>query len=177
MNPYGYPDYFGFQQQQRFLIHTLLWVLVVIVLTFSIIFVVSCNPIPAHAEDVDMNIIATIESNGNPYAYNPISQARGTYQITPICLNEYNDKHRDSIIIEEQLFNPVYNGVVAFWYMNQRIPQMLKYYALQDTIDARLACYNAGIVVYLKYKQGKRKLPNETINYINKYHKLERKTK
>jgi hypothetical protein len=59
--------------------------------------------------------------------------------------------------------------------MNTRIPQMLKAYKIPDTIDNRLISYNAGIKVCKDYHRGKiKRLPRETVNYITKYHKLER---
>ena len=50
----------------------------------------SCNMQPARAE-VDLTIIAQIESSGNPNAYNKSSGAIGLMQITPICLEEFNN--------------------------------------------------------------------------------------
>ena len=142
--------------------------------------------------EVDLNIIAIIESSNNPSAYNERTHATGLYQITPICLKDLHQNFArgfrsmekdiyDSIMIfdiahfsMEDMFHPDLCYIVADWYMNYRIPQMLKHYGFKDTTDARLACYNAGIGVYKGYKEGKRKLPNQTINYIKKYHKLRR---
>ena len=58
--------------------------------------------------EIDIEIIKEIESNGNPLAYNFKSQARGVYQITPICLEDYNIYH-DKKYIESELFNPIIN--------------------------------------------------------------------
>ena len=72
----------------------------------------------AHGEEVDMNRIKMIESSGNPMAYNEGSQARGLYQITPICLADYNKYHEENIHLN-QLFIPEQNFKVANWYMNK----------------------------------------------------------
>jgi len=129
------------------------------------------------AEEVDLSIIATIESDNNPKAVSPCG-AIGTYQIMPCVLQEYNNAHQGNWagqnhpLTQIDLFYHDTNYAVAYWYMNKQIPHYLAWYGLDDTIDARLACYNAEIGVYLKYKQGKRKLSDETVRYIKKYHKL-----
>lgn len=161
------------------------WVFYLCLLGISLMlmFVFKCW---ARAGEVNMDIIATIESGNNPNAisYAGAKYGRGLYQVSEIVLLEYNEievknwskkTHIYAPLWSEHLFDPFINKIVANWYMNKRIPQMLEYYHLKDTIDARLACYNAGIGVYLKYMQGKRKLPSETINYLRKYHRLEEK--
>ncbi len=123
--------------------------------------------------EVDIATVIQIESSGNPNAYNAKSGAIGLMQITPICYKDWEQyqswKHNNPNVI---MFNPEWNKIIGTWYLNTRIPQMLKAFKIKDTVEARLACYNAGIGVYKAYKEGKRKLPRETINYINKYHKL-----
>ena len=116
------------------------------------------------AEEIDMNIIARIESSSNPFAYNPRTKATGLYQITPICLKEFNQYKKKNYTLFS-LFNPKRNYEVANWYMNKRIPQMLKYYGKEDTIVNRLICYNAGI----SYVVNNLPLKKETKEYIEKY--------
>jgi len=116
---------------------------------------------------VNMTAIATIESSNNTEAYNERSQARGLYQITPICLADYNQYHKDKIHLN-QLFIREYNLEVANWYMNKRIPQLLIHYGLTDTLNNRLIAYNAGISYLIKNKT----IPTETSNYIKKYNRL-----
>ena len=116
---------------------------------------------------IDMQKIRMIESSGNPRAYNKYSHARGLYQITPIVLTEWNNFHPSDKHTLEQLFSSRINSKIAHWYMNHRIPQMLKYYGIEDTVENRLISYNAGI----SYVVGNGKvLPSETVNYIRKYH-------
>ena len=122
----------------------------------------------AYADDVyvDMQKIRMIESSGNPRAYNVSSQARGLYQITPIVLTKYNNYHPHDTHTLEQLFSSRVNSKIAHWYMNKRIPQMLHYYNVEDTVNNRLISYNAGI----SYVVGNGKvLPSETVQYIAKY--------
>ena len=64
---------------------------------------------------------------------------------------------------------------IAHWYMNTRIPQMLRYYGMPDTVDNHLIAYNFGIGNLIRYTTKDIKLPKETRNYIRKYHKLELK--
>lgn len=116
---------------------------------------------------IDLSAIATIESSNNPEAYNKRSEARGLYQITPICLADYNKYHTAKIHLN-QLFKAKYNTMVAEWYMNKRIPQLLRHYKIADTVNHRLIAYNAGISYLLKNKT----IPTETSNYIKKYNRL-----
>lgn len=114
--------------------------------------------------DVDIDTIIQIESSGNPNAYNKGSQARGLMQITPICLKEYNSFNRASFNLSD-LFVPEINIKIGTWYINKRIPQMLRYYKIEDTINNRLIAYNFGIG---NLKNGV-PLPKETRDYIKKY--------
>jgi soluble lytic murein transglycosylase-like protein len=120
------------------------------------------------AQEIDYNIIATIESSNSAYAYNSKTQATGLYQITPICLKEWNDYHRDDQYCMNALFDWVINRKIASWYLEIRIPRMLKYYNVPITLDNILWAYNAGIGNVVKGR-----MPKETKDYIKKYHKLE----
>ena len=113
---------------------------------------------------IDMGKIAMIESSNNPLAYNRHSKARGLYQITPICLADYNQYHNIKYSIDD-LYNKDINYDIANWYMNVRIPQLLKHYKQADTVENRLISYNAGINYVIK----RLILPSETIEYIHKY--------
>jgi len=128
----------------------------------------------ARAEEVNMDIVIQIESGGNPNAYNKDSGAIGLCQITPVVLKEWN-KSGQIPFLERGLYKPEVNRPIGDWYMNTRIPQMLKAYKIPDTIDNRLISYNAGIKVCKDYHRGKiKRLPRETVNYLKKYHKLEK---
>jgi len=114
--------------------------------------------------DVDMDIIAEIESSGDPLAYNPGSKATGAWQVTPICLADYNNYNNTQYTLKD-MFNQGDCYEVAFWYLNKRIPQMLRYYGRPVTIDNILICYNFGIRGIVNGD----KLPKETKDYLMRY--------
>ena len=136
-------------------------------LLFCVFFWVAMIRGCARAKPVEFSIISYIESSNNPMAYNKVSQARGLYGITPICLKEYNQWHREDKIALNALYIPVVARKVAKWYIDIRIPQMLRAYGLSDNLKNRLWAYNAGIGMV---KRGI--MPRETKQYILKYEKL-----
>lgn len=112
---------------------------------------------------IDIRIISKIESNNNNYAYNKSSKAYGAYQITPICLADYN-KCLGADIEYSQLSNELISREIAFWYLNYRIPAMLENIGADVTIENVLWCYNAGIGrLHNNIK------PSETKLYVIKY--------
>lgn len=116
------------------------------------------------AVEIDMTQIMMIESSGNPLAFNSGSEARGLFQITPICLKEWNNFHPSEKHTKDELFNPIINKKIACWYV-KRIKQMLRYYKKEETVDNILTCYNAGV----SYVVHNKALPTETKAYIAKY--------
>lgn len=121
----------------------------------------------ANAKDIDLKIIAAIESSNNPSAYNPQDGAKGLLQITAICLKEYNNHHVKKFTSND-LYSPKVSLIIGNWYYNVRIPQLLKHYGLKDTISNRIIAYNAGI----KTLVNGRKTPRITLKYIEKYNRL-----
>lgn len=121
----------------------------------------------AHADVIDMSVIAKIESSGRPDAYNARSGARGLYQITPICLQEWNNFHPKDKHTLDDLFHPDTNTKIATWFMLIRIPQMLRYYGVPVTIENMIVAWNAGIVYA---RRGV--VPTETANFIKKYRRM-----
>lgn len=114
---------------------------------------------------IDLERIAQIESSGNTMAYNQSSGARGLYQITKPCLTDYMVNTGIDYSMDD-MYDPQKSARVANWYINERIPELLRYFDVPDTIDNRLWAYNAGI------RALKRKIkPSETRAYIKKYHK------
>ena len=127
------------------------------------------------AEEVDLAKIAMIESSNNPLAYNAKSQATGMYQITPICLKDFNSYHMNPRHQYElkDMYEASNAYIVASWYINKRIPQLLRHYKLDsNSIENRLIAYNFGIGNLVKYRKGEVKLPKETRDYIKKYNRL-----
>jgi hypothetical protein len=135
----------------------------------------SCGMTPARAEEIDLNIIAEIESGNDPMAYNSRTQATGLYQITPICLADFRqnaDLKEWSFakrIRTDDLFDSYYNHLVANWYFYTRIPQLLRHYHKPLTLENILTAYNAGIKAVVKGY-----CPRETRNYIAKYKRLQK---
>jgi hypothetical protein len=125
---------------------------------------------PAHANEdikIDMQKIAMIESSNNPLAWNKKDDSRGLYQITPIVLKEWNNFHPSKIHTAIGLWDPEICFEIADWYMNKRIPQMLKYFKIADTVENRLIAYNAGIKTLVE----KRPIPKITLLYLEKYNR------
>lgn len=127
---------------------------------FAVIFVG-----PVHAENIDLHKIMMIESAGNARAYNPQDGGRGLYQITAICLKEYNAFHPRDQYTPEDLWNTSISNLIADWYLNIRIPQMLKAYGLADNPRNRIIAYNAGIRTLVQ----NREIPLITKRYLKKY--------
>lgn len=119
-----------------------------------------------HAETIDMEAIAMIESSNNPQAFNPQDGAIGKYQITGVVLREYNSAHKQKFLISN-LYNEQVNFEVASWYMRVRIPQMLVYYHLPLTTTNKIISWNAGIS-----NARKGRIPFITKQYLKKYARL-----
>lgn len=130
--------------------------------------IMGCSVASAQSSnDIDMSIISTIESSNNPKAHNNNSGATGLCQITQPALSEFNHHfHKNYSLIS--MYDENRNLLVADWYMNNRIPAMLKYYGIEDSIENRLWAYNAGIGNVVRNI-----MPMETKNYINKYKRME----
>jgi hypothetical protein len=118
------------------------------------------------SQGVNIAIIAQIESSNNPDAYNARTKATGLCQIKPIVLKEYDLAHK-SRHLQQELFIEQFNLLVSDWYMNHRIPVLLKHYHLADTVNNRLAAYNEGALNLAKHR-----MPLETKRYIKKYNKI-----
>jgi len=112
--------------------------------------------------------VYTIESSNRADAHNEKSNAKGIGQITPVVLEEFNEL-TGSTIKPEQLFEEETNMIISDWYMNDRIPDMLKSKGIEDTPQNRLISYNYGIGNLHKFLNGKVELPKETIDYLYKY--------
>jgi soluble lytic murein transglycosylase-like protein len=124
--------------------------------------------IQSHAQKIDLKLIAIIESNNNPKAWNKSDGgSRGLYQISPICLKDYNKINKTKYKLND-LFNPVINKKIALWMFEIRIPQLLSRYNKPSTLENRIICYNAGITYVTKNKT----LPKTTVEYIRKYKEL-----
>lgn len=117
------------------------------------------------AVSIDLSRISMIESSNNPKAYNKHSGASGMYQITAICLADYNQFHKRKLNMQD-MFDRDKCRTIAEWYLNKRIPQMLTHYKHTVSIKNILIAYNYGI------KNINNPLPKETRDYIRKYEGL-----
>jgi len=114
-----------------------------------------------------LSIIILIESSGNPLAVSPAG-CRGLCQVSQVCLQDYNEYHKGEEYTFDEMFEGEKNKAVASWYLNERIPQMIRHYKKEVTVENCLIAYNAGI----KYVAEGRRLPRETEDYIKKYKRL-----
>lgn len=129
-----------------------------LILVFLLIFHSS-----AYAGYININKIVKIESSGNWFALN--RGAVGVCQITNDCLKDWNTYHKKEQYGFYHLFIPAINKRIASWYLNVRIPKMLKHYKIEVNTKNILICYNSGISTLIKNK----KLSKETKDYLLKY--------
>lgn len=127
--------------------------------------------VKAHAADINMDIIAEIESSNEPLAYN--KGHVGIYQISQGVVTDYNyfNKSRWEL---NSMYEPINAFTIGNWFINVRIPQELNIYRIPDTPTARLIAWNWGIGHLRKwFKHGSHwnRLPMESRNYIKKYFK------
>lgn len=139
-----------------------------IALALLTVVMTGCGDYEAYALDVDLERIATIESSGNTEAYNPLSKAVGAFQFTAIAIRDFNQVNGAKIKLND-MYNESKAAHVAIWYLEERIPSLIKSLGEKDTIDNRLIAYNCGISCVGKSWKD---LPQETLNYIKKYHEL-----
>jgi hypothetical protein len=125
------------------------------------------------SQQIDLSIIAKIESSGNVRAINlKDGGSRGIYQIHPVCLADYN-KLNNTKIKPDSLFIKDINEKIAKWMFEVRIPQLLRHYGYKVTTYNKLVSYNAGIT-YVIYKK---KIPKSTLSYIEKYNNFKKHMK
>lgn len=128
--------------------------------------------IQAAAQGLDMNILAKIESSGNPRAVNKTSKtpSYGLYQIAPVCLRAYNVAHSTKLTIDD-LMDSATNGQIARWYIAEEIPRILRAHKKSPTTRNLLISYNAGV----RYVVRGLPLPATTVRYIERYNAHRRK--
>lgn len=120
---------------------------------------------------IDMHALAMIESGNNPKAYNKRTKASGLYQITPICLKDYNRSHKAGLrFTMKDMFVPCRAEAVAKWYLAERLTNMIGWMGLPVTTQRILWAWNAGIG-----KMAEGVMPKETREFINKYNAIARR--
>jgi len=121
-----------------------------------------CLPAVVYGE-VDLSLIAQIESSNRPAAIGDGGKALGLYQLHQGVVGDYNRTHNTQYLHQDALRRDIATKV-ADWYLNREIPRLLKHFKLPVTTQNILAAYNAGIG---NVRQGR--IPH---NYIAKYNKL-----
>lgn len=119
---------------------------------------------------INLEAIKTIESGGNPAAVSKDTACYGLYQISEICLNDFNQAHHTRYTIAD-LFKPDINQLIAVWYF-KKIGELLSYYNITASLATVIASYNWGIGHVRQWaKRGMKfgQLPEETRRYIKKY--------
>lgn len=91
---------------------------------------------------VDLIKLAAIESSLDPEVISD-TEDYGLLQINAIALESYN-KYNKSKYTTKDLLNPEINVKVGDWFINKRIPALLKSEGLEDNLENRLAAYNQG---------------------------------
>ncbi len=117
--------------------------------------------------EIDLHVIAQIESSGNPNAYNPSSKATGLYQITPICLKDFNLNARSGHFSLEEMKDPNKAKIVASWYFFKRLPGLIQHLGYESNEETLLIGYNCGPKCVKRQK-----LPKQTQDYLKKYRRL-----
>lgn len=154
-NPNHYRSEEKIAQDRTQLIVLLYTVIVLLMLLLAI----KCQA----SETIDLDIVAEIESSHNSKAVN--GKAIGLYQITPSCLRDFNIQTKSNIK-SDQLFDPVYNTLIADYYLNKRLPELLIDKNKPVTVDNLLVAYTWGI------KHVGEALPKEVRDYVIRYHLL-----
>ena len=125
-----------------------------------ILLVISCNK--AHAE-IDLSAISMIESSGGKRLIGDSNQSLGVYQINVKgALADYN-KYVEKTS-PKQLLNPKKNKEIASWYLNRRIPLMLRFFKKPVTTKNILLAYNCGIGCVVENR-----MPRTSEVYLAKY--------
>lgn len=154
------------RQERKFIEFCRICTIFGITIIFAVVIFLLFLPRIAKAQMIDLSIISKIESNNNPFAYNKHSKATGKFQITPVCLKEFNNLCNKRYTMQD-MFNANKNKEVAQWYLNLRIPSMLKHYKKEVNIINIIRAYNCGIKSVVRNYTTK-----ETKDYIKKYNQL-----
>ena len=131
-----------------------------LLLSLSMMMINTC-----YSAEIDLDIVIQIESN---WKHNVRSHkgAVGLCQITKPCLKDFNRYNKTRYTMSD-VVNPQVNMRIAYWYLNERIPQMLRARGYVVTVENVLVAYNAGISNLKRWR-----LFNETREYIDKYNTL-----
>ena len=122
---------------------------------------------------IDMDRIIAIESSGNPLAVSSAG-CRGLCQIAEGTWIECTRRMGVTWTWDEDAWQPGENRAVGRYYINTRIPEMLRHYGIDDNHATRIGAYNWGIGNLRRAweRHGHDWLahaPKETQDYVIKY--------
>lgn len=137
--------------------------LITTILLFFIIFPLQVAFGAETGQSVDMGKIAYIESSGCKNMIGDNGKALGCYQLHKGVVAEYN-QYKRALYRHDDVMKPDIGFKIADWYMNTRIPAMLRHYKQPDTLENRLTAYNMGIGAVIKGKRA--------VKYIEKYNRV-----
>lgn len=134
-------------------------IVAVIVAVFAVFGFALC----CHAEEINMQALATIESSNGLHqdSFLGSKYGRGLYQVSEVLLSDYN-RLNGCNIRPQDLYDDAVNEIVADWALYNYIPKQLTHYGCEVTEKAVLQAYNLGPKAYAN---GKRNL-----NYLAKYY-------
>jgi len=110
---------------------------------------------------IDMVAIAKLESGNNPSAYNKRTKATGLFQITPVCLKDYNRFAKVRYTMRE-MKDPIKNEIVARWYLKHRVVHMLEWCGLPVTVIGPVRNSNLHM---MPYRIARRTLISIVVNF------------
>lgn len=113
---------------------------------------------------IDLNVIASIESSGRSSAVGDGGRSIGLYQLSDAVVKEYNSAHKTRFTHKDAL-NPKTAKLIASWYFEVRIPQIIRWLKLPVDNRSKIICFNAGCAALKK----KAPLPPITQAYLRKY--------
>lgn len=116
---------------------------------------------------LDMGKVAMIESGGHSYAYNARTRATGLYQVTPICLDHYNQYNIKKYTMLD-MYDAQKNSLVAHWYFGW-LDKYITKKGYKVTDELLLIGYHDGPRNLVKYIRGQRSLGPEMRAYLSKY--------
>jgi len=101
-----------------------------------------------------LDAIIQRESGGNPLAISKDKGARGLGQIRKPALDEYNTRFKTDYTLDD-MEDAETNKKVASWYLDTRIPEMLKATKTPVTTENVISSYRLGAGAVSRGKQDK----------------------
>lgn len=113
---------------------------------------------------VDLSIIAKIESSGREKAIGDGGRSLGMFQLSKAVIAEWNQFHPHDKKTHSDALDARIAHDVASWYVNVRIPHMLRHFKLEVSHKNIIWSYNCGIKCVVDGRT-----PPITKDYLRKY--------